>query len=1179
MNQSDEQSNLRKYILNDIGSAERSEIEERLLSDDEYFEEILTAEESLIQDYADEKLDAPDRRRFEECFLSSEENRQKLKFARALRKYVNESESPAPEAEKKPRFFDSLKAFFAAPAGIGLAVLLIAALFGLIIWQTASQPSEILTALNRFQKNSRPTQARITGFDYAPKVEGTRGAKVNENLDLVSAKSSAAKAVLKNETAENLHELGLVFLAENNYDEAIKQFEKALKKNPNIAKIHNDLGAAFLEKAKLREEGRLENTGRAGEEFSRAIELDKNLLEAYFNRALCIEALNLPYEAKEAWEKYLELDNRSPWAEEARKNLQTIEKNKPIAKNKEEVLREFTEAEQIPDHEKAWQVLSTNRELLIGKLIPQQLAFLFVDAKTKGDESNARRFLESLTYAAHLETERAGDRYWENAVLYYSDIPVNNLPLLKNAQDLFRKGDEMRARFKYQDSLDNFEAAKQIFVKIQHPTAVMLCDYWIGVNLFQLNQIDQSNIIFEKLIKLSESAQYKWLAVISYLRLAYSSGARNDHEKAIVYSKLALEYIESINDIYDKQRALTIIANKQKDLGQYKVSLNYSEKNFELSRQTDINIIQKWRDYETVTAAFQGLGLYSTAAVFQQEALRLTQLNGDYHNEQVSNVYLARIYLQQGKFAAASKFINESIRIAANLADEEARKKALAYSKLLQGNLMRLEGKHEEAVTVLDEVAAFYDKSEFQLWRYNTHREKFLSYLEIKADNEIAAELNTILDIFRFHRSKILEDQKRNSFFENKQDVYDLAINYEFNQQRFDAAFDYSEESRARALLDLQNSVINISFDNKQPEIKFSANITEPLKLAQIQAEMPENVQLVQYSVLNDKVLIWVITKQNLSVGKTEISVDSLREKILTYVELLSNNAASAEQKNLSAELYNILINPVKEKLDSQKELFLIPDKWLIHLPYATLYSDKYLIEEYKISYSPSANVFLFCTRRAEELGSDDSEQLLAIGNPAFNSSTLKDLQTLPSAKQEVEKISKFYSNPIVLTEKDATKDRFKENLKKGEIIHFAGHYVVNENSPMRSGLILAGAEEENSNLANYEVLGEKLSHMRLIILSACQTGGEQLSGGEGMIGASRAFLAAGVPLAVASQWQVDSTATAKLMVDFHRYRKEENYSTAAALRQAQLDMLRSEEFQTPYFWAGFINLGGYSKF
>ena len=48
-----------------------------------------------------------------------------------------------------------------------------------------------------------------------------------------------------------LHELGRVYLAEKNFDDAIKQFEKAVKLAPNNAKLHNDLGVALMEKAKL----------------------------------------------------------------------------------------------------------------------------------------------------------------------------------------------------------------------------------------------------------------------------------------------------------------------------------------------------------------------------------------------------------------------------------------------------------------------------------------------------------------------------------------------------------------------------------------------------------------------------------------------------------------------------------------------------------------------------------------------------------------------------------------------------------------------------------------------------------------------------------------------------------------------------------------------------------------
>jgi len=330
LEQLDEQSKLRKYILNDISDQERSAIEERLLTDDEYFEEVSIAEENLIQDYADGNLDPEERESFENCFLSSEENRQKVQFARALRKYVNESRD-LPNAEKKLNFFDSLKAFFLAPIPIAVAGLVIISIVSFLVWKNISNDSEVLIALNKSQKNSRPTEARITGFDYAPKIEGTRGNNKNENLDLDLAESRALEAVSKNETAENLHELGRVYLAKNNFDEAIRQFEKALRKNTNIAKLHNDLGAALMEKSKPQDEGRLQNLAKANEEFARAIELDKNLLDAYFNRALCLQKLNLPDQATEAWQKYLQLDSTSPWADEARKNLETVETKTPSA--------------------------------------------------------------------------------------------------------------------------------------------------------------------------------------------------------------------------------------------------------------------------------------------------------------------------------------------------------------------------------------------------------------------------------------------------------------------------------------------------------------------------------------------------------------------------------------------------------------------------------------------------------------------------------------------------------------------------------------------------------------------------------------------------------------------------------------------------------------------------------
>lgn len=149
-------------------------------------------------------------------------------------------------------------------------------------------------------------------------------------------------------------------------------------------------------------------------------------------------------------------------------------------------------------------------------------------------------------------------------------------------------------------------------------------------------------------------------------------------------------------------------------------------------------------------------------------------------------------------------------------------------------------------------------------------------------------------------------------------------------------------------------------------------------------------------------------------------------------------------------------------------------------------------------------------------------------------------------------------------------------NLNESDVVNFAGHYVQNSKSPALSRLLLASGD-----LTIEEIMQQKLTRPRLMILSACDTGMEKLYHGEGMIGAARTFLASGVPLVVASQWSVDSDATADLIIKFHRYRKLQGMTTIAALRQAQIDMLNAADtrFRQPYYWAGFLPVGGYANY
>ena len=78
----------------------------------------------------------------------------------------------------------------------------------------------------------------------------------------------------------------------------------------------------------------------------------------------------------------------------------------------------------------------------------------------------------------------------------------------------------------------------------------------------------------------------------------------------------------------------------------------------------------------------------------------------------------------------------------------------------------------------------------------------------------------------------------------------------------------------------------------------------------------------------------------------------------------------------------------------------------------------------------------------------------------------------------------------------------------------------------------------------------------------------------EGLIGLVRGFMYAGAPRVMASMWQVDDAATAALMKRFYRGVLQEKLTPASALRTAQLEMLKKEHWQSPYYWGAFVLQG-----
>nr|MBA2258563.1 CHAT domain-containing protein [Acidobacteriota bacterium] len=95
----------------------------------------------------------------------------------------------------------------------------------------------------------------------------------------------------------------------------------------------------------------------------------------------------------------------------------------------------------------------------------------------------------------------------------------------------------------------------------------------------------------------------------------------------------------------------------------------------------------------------------------------------------------------------------------------------------------------------------------------------------------------------------------------------------------------------------------------------------------------------------------------------------------------------------------------------------------------------------------------------------------------------------------------------------------------------------------------------------------------RMAVLSACETGLGETRRGDGVYGLRRALVVAGAESQVMSLWQVSDEGTRALMTDFYTKLKA-GVARSAALREVQLQMLRSGARKHPYYWSSFILSG-----
>ncbi|MCD6066054.1 MAG: Tetratricopeptide 1 repeat-containing protein [Bacteroidetes bacterium] len=313
--------------------------------------------------------------------------------------------------------------------------------------------------------------------------------------------------------------------------------------------------------------------------------------------------------------------------------------------------------------------------------------------------------------------------------------------------------------------------------------------------------------------------------------------------------------------------------------------------------------------------------------------------------------------------------------------------------------------------------------------------------------------------------------------------------------------------------------------------------------------------------------------------------------------------------------LYNKVWQPLEGQLAGIKTVYYSPVGLLHKVSFAGLSkkTGEYLCTTYKLNQLGSTGTL---AHPSDGLF-DGKELIMLMGGVQYNSDstktevwsylpgTLIETQHIASILEEKDIKAKYFSREA------ASESNFKQYANNSGIVHISTHgffypdrelikqepkaenteklkfrgeahyaelsFVKNKNPLMRSGLVLAGANDvwnrhamtdgEDGVLTAQEVSTLDLQKTKLVVLSACETGLGDIKGSEGVFGLQRSFKMAGARYVIMSMWQVPDKETSEFMELFYinLLKLKEIRASFAAARKTMLGKY------DPYYWAAFV--------
>ena len=873
--------------------------------------------------------------------------------------------------------------------------------------------------------------------------------------------------------------------------------------------------------------------------------------------------------------------------------------------------------------------------LLAGKFLLVFIVIIIVGNYTIIERKNIRQYNKIA-----LKCYQEGN--YSQALDFYVKI-LNTKSFLVNSeisnQDIYNNMGAIYKRINdYNKSLEYYTKALNIREKNTRRYYHKIANSYNNISSVYIEMRDYSRALefATKALNIQETfIEYPRETVRSYSNICSIYNKIGDYPKAFEFYTKTLSIIEKnkvlffdLDYVYDDLGILC------KNMGDYPKALAF----FTQALVIDENVFYKDNPntavgYNNIGSIYHVMGDYPKALEFYTKALSIFEkvLGKDHPDTAASYNNIGSVYYNMGDYPKAIEFLTKALNIREKSLGKDHPDTAnsynnigFAYNKIGDYNKSYNYSKEAYYIFKLNRDKNFEILSNEQKKRFLEANRWYLphlltngySYQQTAKDKEAVSQ--EIYEIFINDKGILLDDENTIAMLKNISKDKDLTSKIDSldylkrayaklagTMPKPEETKNYQDKLKALGE-DIEKAEIEIA--KISPKFKQELGIKD-LKLSDLTSLLKPNELFVDIGYYGKNYYIFSVDKSGevKFVKLNDKDSDRVNKTIKEFRADIDKiiNATDANSSKALKELYNIVItNGIGDRIDKFNSLIISTDGALRLLPFEALMDgDKYLIENKRMRYTPSAKEFI----RTHKFNiKDEGKDITMFSDPNYESKSGKSMEMVADTpnvnkavqtrsiknmwtfkrlrgfKKEEEVLQSSFNGVKLFSRENANEENILR-VKSPKILHITthGYFISDENitNPMlKSGVALSGAnigikQQTGEGLVNaLKLSGLSLDGTDLVVLSACETGLVDIKDTSSVASLPKTFIQAGSKNVLMSLWSVDDNSTVELMKEFYTDTKGNEKKFNEVLRNAKIKMIK--EGKHPFYWAAFIMSG-----